>query len=220
MCYGFRSCRETGSKSNWTRFSDESKQVGDEVGDHYPGFLPALHSFPETLMERPSIGIDVSTYIAFHFAILGVLSWFTGLGFLLPSLGPSIFLFATLPDDDMNYPQRIIGGQLIGAISAIIAFQLLVGHPIVGEPIPPQSLLGLRQVLSTFLAAILTTAGMFVTDWVHPPAYATTLIIALGFINDLTAAIVFFVAVLIVAGTHELFGKRLPIWDLPYQRES
>lgn len=171
-------------------------------------------------MERPSIGADVSTYIAFHFAILGLLSWFTGLGFLLPSLGPSIFLFATLPDDDMNYPQRIIGGQFIGAISAIIAFQLLVGHPVVGEPIPPRSLLGLRQVLSTFMAATLTTAGMFVTGWEHPPAYATTLIISLGFINDLTGAIVFFVAVLLVAGTHELFGKRLPIWNLPYQRGS
>lgn len=135
-------------------------------------------------MERPSIGIYVGTYISFHFAILGALSWFTGIGFLLPSLGPSIFLFATLPDDEMNYPQRIVGGQFIGAISAIIAFQLLVGHPTVGEPIPPRSLLGLRQVLSTFLAALLTTTGMFVTDWEHPPAYATTLIISLGFIND------------------------------------
>lgn len=171
-------------------------------------------------MERPAIGADVSTYIAFHFAILGSLSWLTGLGFLLPSLGPSIFLLATLPDDDMNYPQQIIGGQFIGAISAIIAFQLLVGHPVVGEPIPPRSLLGLRQVLSTFMAATLTTAGMFVTGWEHPPAYATTLIISLGFIDDLTGAIVFFAAVLLVTGIHELFGKRFPIWNLPYQRES
>jgi CBS-domain-containing membrane protein len=171
-------------------------------------------------MRRPSIGADVSTYIAFHFAILGSLSWLTGLGFLLPSLGPSIFLFATLPDDEMNFPQRIVGGQFIGAISAIVAFQLLVGHPVAGEPIPPRSLLGLRQVLSTFVAATLTTAGMFVTGWDHPPAYATTLIISLGFINDLTGSIVFFVAVLIAAGTHELFGRRLPIWNLPYQHES
>lgn len=171
-------------------------------------------------MERPSIGASVSTYIAFHFAILGALSWFTGLGFLLPSLGPSIFLLATLPDEEMNYPQRIIGGQFIGALSAIVAFQLLVGQPIIGDPIPPRSLLGFRQVLSTFLAAILTTAGMFVTNWEHPPAYATTLIISLGFINDFRGAFVFFVAVLIVVAAHELFGKRLPIWNLPYQRET
>ena len=169
-------------------------------------------------MERPSIGAEVSTYIAFHFAILGTLSWFTGLGFLLPSLGPSIFLFATLPDDEMNFPQRIIGGQVIGAISALVAFQLLVGHPITGDPIPPRSLVGLRQVLSTFLAASLTTAGMYITGWEHPPAYATTLIISLGYIHDITGAIVFFAAVLVVTGVHEIFGKRLPLWNLPYQR--
>lgn len=157
-------------------------------------------------MERPPTSITVSTYIAFHFAILGGLSWFTGYGFLLPSIGPSIFLFTTLPDDEMNYPQRIIGGQFIGAISAIIAFPLLVGHPI-EDPIPPRSLLGLRQVLSTFLATVLTTAGMFVTDWEHPPAYATTLIVSLGFISDLAGAIAFFVGVLMIVGIHELFGK-------------
>lgn len=171
-------------------------------------------------MGQLSIGADVSTYIAFHFAILGVLSWFTGLGFLLPSLGPSIFLFATLPDDEMNYPQRIIVGQLIGAVSGAVAFQLLVGQPITGEPIPPRSMLGLRQVLATFLAAALTTAGMFITESEHPPAYATTLIISLGFVDDLRGIAVFALAVLIVAGSHELFGKRLPIWNLPYQRDS
>ncbi len=197
----------------------EIKTAGCPTSNYQAELLLFVLSFAETIMERPSIGVDVSTYIAFHFAILGTLSWFTGLGFLLPSLGPSIFLFATLPDEEMNYPQRIIGGQFIGAVSAIVAFQLLVGHPIVGEPIPPRSLLGLRQVLATFLAAILTTAGMFVTNWEHPPAYATTLIISLGFIDGVRGAVVFFLAVLIVAGIHELFGKRLPIWNLPYQRE-
>lgn len=170
-------------------------------------------------MDRSEIGIHISSYIGFHFAVLGLLSWFTGLGFLLPSLGPSIFLLANLPDDEMNYPQRVIGGQLIGAVSGIIAFQVLVGHPILGEPIPPRSILGFKQVLATFLAAMLTTGGMFFTNFEHPPAYATTLILSLGFVDSLRGAIVFFLAVLLVTGIHELFGKRLPIWNLPYQRE-
>lgn len=170
-------------------------------------------------MDRPETGVNVSSYIAFHFAILGALSWFTGLGFLLPSLGPSIFLLATLPDEEMNYPHRVVGGQVIGVLSGIIAFQLLVGQPVMGEPIPPRSILGLRQVLATFLAAMLTTGGMFITNMEHPPAYATTLIISLGFIDSLKGAIVFFSAVLLVTGVHELFGKRFPIWNLPYQRE-
>lgn len=165
------------------------------------------------------IGIHLSSYIAFHFAVLGALSWFTGLEFLLPSLGPSIFLLANLPDDEMNYPQRVIGGQLIGAFSGIIAFRLLVGDPVLGETIPPQSIVGLKQVLSTFLAAMLTTGGMFITDLEHPSAYATTLIVSLGFIDSFKEAAVFVLAVLLVTGIHELLGKRLPIWNLPYQRK-
>lgn len=157
--------------------------------------------------------------MAFHFAILGSLSWFTGLGFLLPSLGPSIFLLSNLPDDEMNYPQRIIGGQTIGGLSGIVAFELIVGQPVTGNPIPAQSLLGLKIVLATFLAAMLTTAGMFFMNMEHPPAYATALIVSLGFIASLSALIVFIVAVLLMALVHEIFGKRLPLWNLPYQRE-
>ena len=173
----------------------------------------------QRLPPSGEIGLHVSSYIAFHFAVLGALSWVTGLEFLLPSLGPSVFLLANLPDDEMNYPQRFIGGQFIGALSGIIAFRLLVGDPVLGETIPPQSILGLKQVLSTFFAAMLTTGGMFITDLEHPPAYATTLIISLGFIDSLKEAVVFLFAVLLVSGIHELFGKRLPIWNLPYERE-
>lgn len=171
------------------------------------------------MMDRSAFGLHVSSYIGFHFAVLGAVSWFTGLGFLLPSLGPSIFLLATLPDDKMNYPQRVIGGQVIGALSGIAMFSLLVGHPVGGSPIPPRSILGLKQVVATFLAAMFATGGMFITDLEHPPAYATALIISLGFIDSLKGAVVFFLAVLLVTGVHELFGKRLPLWNLPYHRE-
>ncbi len=61
---------------------------------------------------------------------------------------------------------------------------------------------------------------MFATGFDHPPAYATTLIISLGFVDDLKGAVAFFLAVLIVAGAHKLFGKQLSVWDLPYQRGS
>lgn len=171
------------------------------------------------MMARLDFGFHTSSYMAFHFAILGFLSWFTGLGFLLPSLGPSIFLLSNLPDEEMNYPQRIIGGQIIGGLAGIIAFELLVGQPVTGNPIPPRSLLGLRIVLSTFLAAVLTTGGMFYLNMEHPPAYATTLIVSLGFIESLAGLAVFIGAVLLMALVHEIFGKRLPLWNLPYQRE-
>lgn len=55
-------------------------------------------------MNPSDVGANVASYIAFLLVVLGLISWVTGQPFLIPSLGPSAFLLATLPDDCMNYP--------------------------------------------------------------------------------------------------------------------
>lgn len=169
-------------------------------------------------MRQLDFGLPTSSYMAFHFAIPGSLSWFTGLGFLLPSLGPSIFLLSNLLDDEMNYPQRIIGGQTIGGLSGIVAFELIVGQPVTGNPIPARSLLGLKIVL-----AISCREADDSGDVLHEHGALSSLRHCAHrfpwFIASLTALIVFIVAVLLMALVHEIFGKRLPLWNLPYQRE-
>lgn len=170
-------------------------------------------------MARYPLGGGISIYVGFHLVGLGVLSFLTGLPFLIPSLGPSIFLLGTLPDDDMNYPQRIIGGQFIGAIAGFVAFHLIVGN-IEPAASPALSLEVLRQVFSSFAAALLTTFGMYLIDTQHPPAYATTLIVSLGFLASPFGVAVFLLAVLIMVGVHEGIGKRLPIWSLPYEHDG
>lgn len=170
-------------------------------------------------MARYPLGGGISIYIGFHLVALGLLSWVTGLPFLIPSLGPSIFLLGTLPDDEMDYPRRIVGGQFIGAVAGFVSFHLIVGgiDPVVS---PALSLEVLRQVFSSFAAALLTTFGMYFTDTQHPPAYATTLIISLGFLTSPFGVAVFMLAVLIMVGIHETIGKRGPIWSLPYEQDE
>lgn len=171
-------------------------------------------------MARYPLGGGISIYIGFHLGLLGLLSWVTGQPFLIPSLGPSIFLLGTLPDDEMNYPRRIIGGQFIGAIAGFVSFHLIVGSL---EPLtttPALSLSVLKQVLSSFAAAILTTFGMYLADVQHPPAYATTLIVSLGLLTTPLGVAVFMLAVLLMAGMHEIIGKRGPIWNLPYEQDE
>lgn len=170
-------------------------------------------------MVRYPLGIEVSVYVGFHLGVLGLLSWISGQPFLIPSLGPSVFLLATLPDSEMNYPQRIVGGQFIGAAAGFVSFHLLVGTV---EPVTATSALSLivlRQVFSSFSAAILTTIGMYLFDTQHPPAYATTLIVSLGYLTSLIGVAVFLVSLLVMVGIHESIGKRLSIWDLPYEHE-
>jgi CBS-domain-containing membrane protein len=173
-------------------------------------------------MARYPLGGGISMYIGFHLGLLGLLSFLTGQPFLIPSLGPSIFLLGTLPDDEMNFPQRIIGGQFIGAVAGFVSFHLIVGglSSGVATPTPALSLAVLRQVLSSFAAALLTTFGMYLADVQHPPAYATTLIISLGLLTSVRGVAVFMLAVLIMVGVHETVGKRGPIWSLPYEQDE
>lgn len=170
-------------------------------------------------MARYPLGGGVGTYLGVLLFVLGLLSFVTGQPFLIPSLGPSLFLLGTLPDDEMNYPRRIIGGQYIGAVAGFVAFHLIVGG-IDPTASPALSLEVFRQVVSSFVAALLTTFGMYLGDVQHPPAYATTLIVSLGYLTSPRGVVVFMLAVLVMVGLHETVGKRAPIWNLPYQQDE
>lgn len=166
-------------------------------------------------MDDWRLGLVESTYVGFHVLLLGLLSWATGQRFLLPSLGPSVFALSTLPDHEMNYPQRVVVGQFVGVLAGFGAAQLVLGGLAPGSQVPPLSMQGLRQVVATLLAVVGATVGMYVTENQHPPAYATTLIVSMGFITRLTQIVVFLAGVLVVTGVHEA-NKRVGPWDLPY----
>ena len=61
---------------------------------------------------------------------------------------------------------------------------------------------------------------MYLADVQHPPAYATTLIVSLGYLTSPRGVGVFLLAVLVMVGLHEILGKRGPIWSLPYQQDE
>lgn len=164
-------------------------------------------------------GLGIGSYVATHLALLGLLTWALGERFLLPSLGPSIFVLATLPDEALHHPYRFVGGQFIGLASAFVATEVLVGGLATQGHVQPFSPFVLRQVVASLIAVVLTTVGMHATNLQHPPAYATTLIVSLGFLETLTTLGDFLLAVVLMAGIHEIIGKRLPIWDLPYESE-
>jgi CBS-domain-containing membrane protein len=164
-------------------------------------------------------GFGVGSYMAVNLGFLGLLTWMLGERFLLPSLGPSLFVLATLPDEELHLPRKFIGGQFIGLVAAFVATEVLIGGLAVTGQIQPFSPYVFQQVAASFIAVFLTTVGMHVTNLQHPPAYATTLIVSLGFLNSLLTLGFFLLAVVLMAGFHEIVGKRLSIWNLPYEEE-
>lgn len=117
-------------------------------------------------------------------------------------------------------PGRIVGAELTAAFAGFVSFHLIVGGDVSATAASPLSLVALRQVLSTFAAATLTTIGTYGFDVQHPPAYATTLIVSLGILTSPAGIGFFLVALLVMVGLHETVGKRFPIWSLPYERDD
>ena len=57
-------------------------------------------------------------------AILGILTWVSGLPALFPSLGPSAFVLAMFPESEASNPKRVIGSHILGVIAGFLAYHL------------------------------------------------------------------------------------------------
>jgi CBS-domain-containing membrane protein len=169
--------------------------------------------------DWPGYGIRVSSYVGFLLGTLGLFAWAVGQPLLIPSVGPSAFALATLPEEELSLPRRVIAGQFIGAAVGLLAYFVVVGGAMPLSSAPPLSVTALRRVAAPFIAVILTTVLMYVPDLEHPPAYAATLLMAHGLLSSPVQIAAFAVAVVLLVGVHELVGRRLDIWDLPYPRE-
>ena len=117
-------------------------------------------------------------------AVLGALAWVTGLPALFPSLGPSAFVLATFPESEASDARRVIGSHAVGVVAGLLSYHLLASGIVVTSRIAPLSVDGLRLAASGVGAIVLTVAGMLQFGVRHPPACATTLIVALGLLSS------------------------------------
>jgi hypothetical protein len=160
---------------------------------------------------RQLSGLAVGTYVAFLLAVLGALAWATGNSVLLPSLGPSAYALATVDES----PRRVVVGQLIGALAAFLAVLTVApaSGPLLG--VDAQSAAGYRRVTAAVLATVAATLGMHSANARHAPAYATVLIVSLGFADRPIDVLSFAGGVFALVGLHA-FCKRFSPWNPPY----
>ena len=124
--------------------------------------------------------IATSLHTGLLVAAVGVLSWVTGLPALFPSLGPSAFVLAMFPDGEASDPQRVVGSHVLGVAAGLLTYHLLASGVVVTNRIAPLSADGFRLAVSGVGAIVLTVTSMLQFRVRHPPACATTLIVALG----------------------------------------
>ncbi len=169
---------------------------GSEVKTSKPR-KPNLAAIPEQIWGPTVSGILL--------LIVGLFSVGVGRPILFPSLGPSAYLIGEMPANPTARWYNTIVGHLIGLI---IGF-LMVGLLNVGSH--PVMLTDLSLTMGRVWAAVLSIALTFLIAKLlhasHPPAAATTLLVALGSIRSINEALYLMIGAVILGLLGELLRR-------------
>jgi len=136
-------------------------------------------------------------------AALCVPAWITGLPVVAPSLGPSLLLAAAAPGTRESAPTTLAIGHGIAVaatVATLAAFRLLE---------EPSALVGgvtVARMIAVPVALAATLAGMLIAGRFHPPAGATTLLVALGIVRS-SDVLVLVASIAYAAGVVALFPR-------------
>jgi hypothetical protein len=182
----------------------ESPDAIAVVADRRGQIAASLPKRPTSIASIPDPvwGSLVAAVLVLMVGLLGVL---VGLPWLVPSIGPSAALIAVAPAHPTARPWNTIVGHSGGLVSGFAAVWLL------GAASAPTVLgdhqLVLARVLAAAVAIGLTIGLGFLLRASHPPAAATTLLVALGSIATLEQGLVVLAGVLVLAGIGEIFRE-------------
>jgi CBS domain-containing membrane protein len=168
-----------------------------------------LEQWPPRLVWAVYVGINGFVTIG----LLASLALVTGSPFVFPSLGPTAYLFFFSPLAEPSSPRNTILGHAIGLICGYAAFAITAGF---GPPFATHGGAHAPRVLAAALSLAVTGVLMALFRVSHPPAGATTLIVALGIISHPKELVVIEVAVVLLTAQafviNRIAGIPYPLW--------
>lgn len=123
-------------------------------------------------------GVWAPVAVTFLLAVPGVVGFLLGQPWLFPSLGPTAFLQAETPHLRSARFYNVLVGHLIGMAAGFLAVIAL--HADDAPPVMTSHILSAVRLEAALLAVFVTMVGTSLAGASHPPASATTLLIALG----------------------------------------
>ncbi|MEV0678765.1 HPP family protein [Actinosynnema sp. NPDC050436] len=155
---------------------------------------------------RPAVSVLLTMFV------LGGLAVATGAPLVFPSLGPTAYLLFATPSHPAASPRNALSGHLVGVVSGAVA---LTAFGLWEVPADLANATWAR-VGAAALALTLTCGGMVWSGLPHPPAGATTLIVALGVLRTPAhlAVVLAGVVLLVAAGwvVNRAAGVPYPAW--------
>jgi hypothetical protein len=188
--------------------STQALTVPAEKESELPASLvkpPLPTGLPAAIWAPLSVTISILT--------VGLIGFFAGQPWLIPSLGPTAYLQAENPEHPTTRFYNTVVGHLVGLAAGFGAVALLNAWnaPVV---LTDKELVLVRVLAATI--AMLATIGIApVLRASHPPAAATTLLVALGSLRTLNDAINVMIGVLIIALIGELL-RRVRLGELRF----
>jgi CBS domain-containing membrane protein len=146
-------------------------------------------------------------------AVSGLAAHFFKQPLLFPSLGPSVFLFFETPLAANASPRNTIAGHLVGLVAGLAALAMF---GLWSAPSILVSGVTLSRVGAAAVAVALTSAILVAVRLPHPPAGATTLIVALGLLTGGRAALFITAGVVLMTVVSWLINRAMgvpaPVW--------
>ncbi|CAN5623679.1 hypothetical protein BH10ACI4_BH10ACI4_07310 [soil metagenome] len=168
-----------------------------------------LKHLPSRLVWAVYVGVNGFVTIG----LLALLALVTGSPFVFPSLGPTAYLFFFSPLAEASSPRNTIIGHAIGLLCGYAAFAATTRF---GLPFAAHGAIHAPRVLAAALSLAATGALMELFRVSHPPAGATTLIVALGIICQPKELVVIQVAGILLTAQafaiNRLAGIQYPLW--------
>lgn len=153
---------------------------------------------------------NVAVRVIAGFGMVGALaeaSFFFHMPFLFPAIGPTVLAAISRPSLKQNNPINVIAGHFLGAG---VALALLWIFGIYNAPSTLVAGFTQSRVLVVALAIALTTLFSDTTPVYHPPAAATTLLVALGVMSKPPELAGIAVGVLLIAIAVALYEYLCP----------
>jgi CBS-domain-containing membrane protein len=160
-----------------TQIEHEAPDAIAVVPDWSGQLAATLPKRPDALASMPD-AIWGPVVAAGLILLVGVIGLVLGRPWLLPSLGPTAALIALQPAHPQARLWNTIVGHVLGVAAGFIGI-LLAGAANAPSPILDGQLVASR-VLAATIAMALTVILMAATRSSHPPATASTLLVALG----------------------------------------
>ena len=131
------------------------------------------------------------------FTVITTVALVTSLPLIFPPLGATAFILFNSPLSPAASPRCAILSHTTGLLAGLLAVSLVAWLWPGFEPTQP-GVLNWARVVTIAVSMVITSASMIGFRFAHPPAMATTLIVAMGYVSTVFHVAGFCIAVLLL----------------------